>query len=312
MHRNTVRTAINPALWRDWASAANATTTAPRQLDGAFLQCWTGTRAKMRQPALDHHMIVLHQGGAKHVRRTGGTRPRLVDVPNNAITTIEAGSIYNWHTEGPIAFSHMYVAPKRFATLVGETFNRDPGQVSCAEVIGRPDRHAADIFQLMIASREDPDWNFIGDAYLVALIVRLAATSTWGGHFRCEERLSLTGHTLAKVRDYIRGNLDQTVTLGDLAAVAGYSRYHFARAFKAATGLPPYGFLLQERVAAAQAMLREGDLPIGDVARRTGFATHAHFSTRFRRIAGLTPADYRRHHGVIVRSPEPVERCSAD
>lgn len=307
MYPRTARTTINPALWRDWAVTGDATSTAPSKLDGAFLQCWAGTRATMRQPALDHHLIVLHQGGAKRVRRTGGMGPRLVDVPDNAITTTEAGSIYTWHTDGPIAFSHIYVAPQRFANLVGETFGRNPDRVRCAEVIGRPDRHAADLFQLMIASRDDPDWAFIGDAYLVALIVRLAATSGWDGHFRSEERLSLTGPTLARVRDFIRGNLDQTITLGDLAAVAGYSRYHFIRAFKVATGLPPYGFLLQERVAAAQTMLRESDLPIGDVARRTGFATHAHFSTRFRRIAGQTPAEYRRHHGVFtVRTPAPI------
>lgn len=288
--------ALDPRLWRDWTSIDGAAASAPVPLTGGYLQSWSGTAATMRQPALDHHVIVLHQGGAKRVHRSGGDRRRTVNVEHNAITTIEAGSIYKWQTEGPIAFAHIYVEPQRFAQLVAEVFDRDPSSVRCAEVIGRPDGHAANLFELMIASRGDPHWATIGDVYLDALIVRLAATAAWGGRFRSQARLSLAPHTIAKVRDFIHANLDAAVTLDDLAAVAGYSRYHFVRAFKEATGLPPYGYLLDQRIGAARELLQASALPIVEIARRTGFATHAHFSTRFRQTVGATPAEYRRRH----------------
>lgn len=288
--------ALDPRLWSDWTSTDSASTSAPVALTGGYLQSWSGTAATMRQPALDHHVIVLHQGGAKRVHRSGGDRRRTVDVAHRAITTIEAGSVYKWRTEGPIAFAHIYVEPQRFAQIVAETFDRDPASVRYAEVIGRPDEHAASLFELMIASRDDAHWATVGDTYLDALIVRLAATSAWGGRFRGQARLALTPYTVARVRDFIHANLDAAVTLDDLAAVAGYSRYHFVRAFRQATGLPPYGYLLHERIGAARNLLRHGALPIAEIARRTGFATHAQFSTRFRQTVGVTPADYRRSH----------------
>ncbi|MBY0393658.1 MAG: hypothetical protein K2Q27_10375, partial [Novosphingobium sp.] len=84
----------------------------------------------MVQPPLDHHLIVLHQGGAKRVLRNGEGGRRITDVEDRSITTIEAGSAYRWRTEGPIAFSHFYVCPDYFGSLVGEMFDRDPGSVS--------------------------------------------------------------------------------------------------------------------------------------------------------------------------------------
>ncbi|MBX9860331.1 MAG: helix-turn-helix transcriptional regulator, partial [Sphingomonas sp.] len=95
----------------------------------------------------------------------------------------------------------------------------------------------------------------------------------------------------------VRSNISQRITLEDLAAVAGYSRFHFVRAFKDSTGVPPYAYVLRERVAAARGLLDHSALPIAEIAQRCGFSTHTHFSTRFREAIGLTPADYRRRAG---------------
>ena len=76
--------------------------------------------------------------------------------------------------------------------------------------------------------------------------------------------------------------------------MTGYSRFHFVRAFRESTGLPPYAFLLNERIRAAQAALQIADVPIAQVARDTGFGTHAHFSARFREATGMTPVEFRR------------------
>lgn len=248
----------------------------------------------MHQPVLDHHIIVLHQGGAKRVQRDGGNARRIVDVALNSVTTVEAGSAYRWQTEGPIAFGHIYVKPNHFSMLVAETFDRDPARVGFAETIGRPDPHLAGLFDLLLADRHDPDWLMTADYYLDALLIRLASTSGWGGEFRQLRRLALTHHNVAKVRDFIRSNLADRITLDDLADVTGYSRFHFVRAFRETTGLPPYAFLLNERIRAAQALLQMTDTPIAQVARDTGFGTHAHFSARFREMTGMAPVEFRR------------------
>lgn len=285
----------DPRLWRNWASTPRAKSTGPSFLSGGFLQCWSDTNAAMNQPVLDHHIIVFHQGGAKRVQRDGGAGRRIVDVELNSTTTVEAGSSYRWRTEGPIAFSHLYVRPDHFAMLIAETFDRDPASVGFAETIGRPDPHIAGLFDLLLAGRDKPDWSMTADYYLDALLVRLASTSGWGGEFRKLRRLSLTHHTVSKVREFIRSNISERITLDDLAELTGYSRFHFVRAFRETTGLPPYAFLLNERIRAAQSALESSDEPISQIARVTGFGTHAHFSARFRELTGMTPVEYRRH-----------------
>ncbi|OYY90622.1 MAG: hypothetical protein B7Y45_06650 [Sphingomonas sp. 28-66-16] len=316
------RPGMQPEDWRDWAASAE-TIGGPARFDRAFLQCWAGTSAKMRQPALDHHLIVLHRGGPKRVKRIAGSRCHIVDVPLNAFTTIESGSIYRWDTEGPIAFAHLFVAPERFADVVSQAFDRDPASVGLAETVGQSDRHVAALFDLLIASRYDPDWAAVADDYLDALLLRLAATSASGGVFRTSGRITLTPRTIARVREFIDAHLQERISLDDLARVAGYSRYHFVRAFRQASGVPPYTYLLQMRIRAAAAMLRESDRPIAQIARDTGFATHAQFSTRFRETIGVTPAIFRGRADAgnaataspfdtpAVRSPERAGRYNA-
>lgn len=287
---------VRPEHWREWANGPAAEARGPSYFDRGFIQSWTGTSTDMPQPAIDHHLIVLHQMGPKRISRSSGTARRVVDAPLHAHSTVQSGSHYHWRTEGPIAFSHLYVEPARFAEIVAENFDRDPQSVQFAECIGRADPYVAQLFDLMIATRNDPDWAVTADYYLDALLLRLATTSTRGAEFPGQARLALTGWTVARVRDFIRSNIAGPISLGDLADVAGYSRYHFVRAFKASTGMSPYAYMLQERVAHGQELLIAGDEPIGAIARQAGFSSHTHFSTRFRATAGLTPAEYRRRH----------------
>lgn len=285
---------MHPDLWRGWVAANDPPATQPYVLRGGFLQSWQNTSSTMLQPPLDHHLVVLHQGGPKRIRRDGGGGRRVTDVEVRSITSAEAGSAYRWQTKGPIAFSHFYIRPDYFSALIGEAFDRDPATVSFAETIGRPDPHAAGLFELLLNGRDDPDWALSADFYVDALLVRLATTSTWNGEFRQYRRLALAPHIVARVRAFIRSHIGQRITLEDLAAVAGYSRFHFVRAFKDSTGVPPYAYVLRERIAAARDLLDHSALPIAEIAHRCGFSTHTHFSTRFREAIGLTPADYRR------------------
>ncbi len=291
------RSGLSPEHWRDWAYGLPAEPDYA-SFNGGFLQRWTDTSPVMRQPALDHHLIVLHQGGAKRVERLGGGKRRIVDVEQNACTTIESGSIYGWRTEGPIAFTHIYVAPQRFADIVAHNFDRDPATVGFAETIGRFDPSVVRLTDLLTSAMADPDWSLVADYYLDELLIRLATTSTVNAEFCLTRRLALTRPTVARVRDFIRNNLQQRISLSDLAEVAGYSRYHFVRAFKESTGMPPYAFLLSERVHAAQQLLQSSDQPISEVALQAGFGTHAQFSSRFRELTGVTPAEYRRRSRI--------------
>jgi AraC family transcriptional regulator len=99
---------------------------------------------------------------------------------------------------------------------------------------------------------------------------------------------------LARVLDFIEANLEDQLTIDRLAQVACLSRFHFARAFKAATGQPPHRYVSERRLQRAKALLAEGDRPVADIALALGFSCQANFIRAFRDATGRTPGQYQR------------------
>ena len=69
------------------------------------------------------------------------------------------------------------------------------------------------------------------------------------------------------------------------------SAFHFARAFKQATGETPHRFVLRRRLERAKLALARGEPPV-QVAAACGFASQSHFGVRFQEATGLTPGRY--------------------
>lgn len=98
----------------------------------------------------------------------------------------------------------------------------------------------------------------------------------------------------ARVQDHIEHNLGEAMSLEDLARVAGVSRFHFARQFRARTGESPMGYLLRTRVERAKALLRDSHVRVVDISAELGFADQSHFTRSFRRLVGMPPSTYAR------------------
>lgn len=96
------------------------------------------------------------------------------------------------------------------------------------------------------------------------------------------------------IRDYVEGQLSTDISLVDLAAVVGKSRFHFARSFQRSFGLPPHQYVLRHRIGLAATLLATTDTEIAQIAAQTGFSSPARLSTAFRRMSGMTPRSFRR------------------
>jgi AraC family transcriptional regulator len=107
-------------------------------------------------------------------------------------------------------------------------------------------------------------------------------------------RGGLTVRQLRQVKDFIDAQISNEITISDLAAVAGLSRYHFIRAFKDTVGLPPYQYVLSERIYRAKGLLSKPDHSLGDVALAVGFSNASQLNRVFRKFVGVTPTVYRR------------------
>ncbi|MDQ0472095.1 helix-turn-helix transcriptional regulator [Labrys wisconsinensis] len=99
---------------------------------------------------------------------------------------------------------------------------------------------------------------------------------------------------LRRVLDYISANIDDDITLVNLAGVADYSTFHFARKFTLAMGVPPYRYISRMRLENAMAELAAGKLPLAEIALNAHFSSQASFTRAFHRATGMTPKEYQR------------------
>ncbi len=104
----------------------------------------------------------------------------------------------------------------------------------------------------------------------------------------------LPGRCLKRVLDYIGDNLAEDLSLSKLAEIAGMSPHYFAELFRKSTGCPPHRFVLSQRIDRAKARLRGAKHSVIDAALEAGFQNPSHFARTFRRLVGVTPAQFRR------------------
>jgi AraC-like DNA-binding protein len=97
-----------------------------------------------------------------------------------------------------------------------------------------------------------------------------------------------------RAKDMLLSRIDGNVSLADLARECELSRSHFARAFRATTGLPPHKWLLTRRVEMAQELLRDSRLTLKEIAIRCGFTDQSHFTRVFSKLMHVSPGDWRR------------------
>ena len=104
---------------------------------------------------------------------------------------------------------------------------------------------------------------------------------------------ALPRHVLRRVIDRMRC-FSCDLSLQTLANESGYSRVHFARMFRAATGYSPHNYVLNLKLERARELLKKPSMSLIDIALDCGFSSHSHMSRLFHKIVGVTPSAYRR------------------
>jgi AraC-like DNA-binding protein len=112
---------------------------------------------------------------------------------------------------------------------------------------------------------------------------------------------------LRRARDLIDRHYAEPLDLDAIAEAAGYSRYHFARAFRLAYGRSPGRYLARRRVERAQELLRSTTLSVTAICHEVGFTSLGSFSSRFRDLTGLPPSRFREQ--AQRRLPPPIPAC---
>jgi len=106
-------------------------------------------------------------------------------------------------------------------------------------------------------------------------------------------RVGVVDRRIRRAIELMVAQLDQELSLKDLAAASYLSPFHFARLFKKLIGTTPHAYLASLRTATAQRLLADTNLSITEVSTRVGYSSPSHFSRGFRQATGLTPRAFR-------------------
>jgi AraC family transcriptional regulator len=252
--------------------------------------------SELNQPALTHHMVILSTRPPEELDLLYDGVKRHIPPPAGSILVIPAGSPARWRWSGRSDTLHIFLEPGLVGRVAAEAFDLDPARLAV------PPLDALDLPQLRVAIwAVDAELTAGGlggplaaeslaNVLAVHLIRRLSAPR------RLERGRDgvLPRGRLRAVVEYIEEHLDGCPTLEQMAAVARLSVYHFARQFKAATGLPPHQYVILRRVERAKQLLQAGtDLSLAELSLRVGFSDQSQFSRHFKRLVSVTPGQFR-------------------
>jgi AraC family transcriptional regulator len=105
-------------------------------------------------------------------------------------------------------------------------------------------------------------------------------------------RHAMAPSRLRRAQEFVLSNLSTDIALKDIAAAAGMSVFHFAKAFKDTTGKTPYGYVTEHRLHRARSLLHDRRLSIAQIARAVGLS-HGRFAIVFKRRMRMTPSEFR-------------------
>lgn len=134
----------------------------------------------------------------------------------------------------------------------------------------------------------------LGGDHLVWRLYALVLRAKFGGKLPRWREAALDERRLHRVFAFVEAHLAGQLSVVRLADVAAISPFHFARAFKLATGWSPHQFVTARRLETARQLLLHGRQTVEAVADQVGFANVSHFRRLFRQRIGLLPSQIER------------------
>jgi AraC family transcriptional regulator len=266
---------------------------------------WSGLRAEHFRMTLNHelhfppmaqHLLILYQRPPDEMSLKNEELALNAPPPPGSVAIIPAGrSSTRGFWRGSSDATHIQLDPHLIARVAVEAFDLDPDRVELPNVYGlsHPQLRAAISAIDVELANGGPGGRLLAESLANVVAVHLIRHATGNEGAVGQSRGGLPRQKLRAAAEYIEEHLDSEVSLDELAAVAHLSTYHFARLFKASTGLPPHQYVIARRIERAKQLLRGDDLSLAQVAARVGFWDQGHFTRHFKRLVGVTPGCFR-------------------
>jgi AraC family transcriptional regulator len=260
---------------------------------GVAIEPYSGAQGDGPETTSDKHIITM---GAKRPSRFDCHRVSYIKPPG-ALTLIPAGVSPGMRAETEFDLVICALDSALVSALDSELDRRPEGELRLQANFQDP--AAQQLMALLVADANEG--HTTERLYTDYLAHALAVRMLYQGR-RIQPQTnnrgtsSLPRHVLRRVIERMR-SFSSDLSLQALAKESGYSRVHFVRMFRAATGYSPHNYLLNLKLERARELLRNPSTSLIDIALECGFSSHSHMSRLFHKIVGVTPSAYRRSLG---------------
>lgn len=248
-------------------------------------------------PGLPSHRLGIHFGRAVNAHcQCDGRHSRRIQKHGD-IDVVPAGLDGWWEDDADCTILRLSIGPELLSTAA-TAMGRDPESVSLVPKFQLRDARIESIAWAIKTELEAtvPSDRLYAETLALALAVRLVESGNQSGGEKSTTVRTLSALQRRRLVDFIEDHIDRSLSLADLAAVAGLSLSHLKPLFRASFGMPVHQYVLTRRVERARLMLLlSEDMSLSQVALEAGFSHQSHMAHWMRRILGITP-------GMIART----------
>jgi AraC family transcriptional regulator len=250
-------------------------------------------RTDVTLPAFGMPAYGVNYGRQMRLRRTLNGRTVGTSAVAGQLSLLTCDAQSRWVVDEPGDVALVFLRDEVFDRAIAEGVERSRGAVEIAPKFAIRDLVLERIAHLLLKEISEPG---PASRLVTEELAEELAQHFIFAHSNVPQR-QRRSHMIAPARlrravEFMLSNIDSELSLADIAAAAGMSLFHFAKAFKQATGLAPHRYLTAQRMLKARALLHDRTLSIGQVAASVGLS-HSHFTAVFGRQMGMTPGKFR-------------------
>jgi len=288
--------AVQPELLRIYPLKA---TSADRSWEGVHINEFEAVYIEdLLAPPRDHVKIGLCTGTSPMIQREACGKTLVGPSRVGEFSLLPGRRKSRWHGLTP-AHLDIRLDPNRMDEMATELRKAGERRFEFADVQRGRDpviEHIGAIFRIELNRAAHPAQNMLIESLALALSAHMLRGYTNATGLEDRSTAAVDVAAIRRAITYVEDHPDRAISIGELAAAAGLSRFHFGRVFKRQLGISPAKYVEQARIEQAKLMIVSAQMSLADIAQAVGFADQSHFTRRFRAYEGCTPAQFAREH----------------